>query len=52
MQPQESNISQYKEKRLDLPIESAIWLQQFRFQNTPLLNELNVSYSNTNVLLW
>lgn len=40
--PEESAPSQFKEKRVDLPIDAAVWLQHFRSQNQVLLTELEV----------
>ncbi len=39
----ESTQSQYKENRLDTPIEAMIFLKRFTTQNEKLLNTLNVS---------
>ncbi|CAL1263260.1 unnamed protein product [Larinioides sclopetarius] len=40
--PKEVVASQFKEGRIDLPVESAIWLQHFKTQNLQLMEELNL----------
>lgn len=41
--PKEVLDSQYKENMIDLPVESALWLQHFALQNRELIEELDVS---------
>ncbi|GFT44963.1 28S ribosomal protein S29, mitochondrial, partial [Nephila pilipes] len=45
--PKEVVASQYKEGRIDLPVESAIWLQHFKLQNSKLMEELNLKTSKS-----
>ncbi|XP_071039776.1 small ribosomal subunit protein mS29 isoform X2 [Parasteatoda tepidariorum] len=39
--------SQYKERRIDLPVDSALWLQHFKSQNSSLLEELDLRVSKS-----
>ncbi|GIX92500.1 28S ribosomal protein S29, mitochondrial [Caerostris extrusa] len=45
--PKEVEPSQFKEGRIDLPVESAIWLQHFKMQNSELLQELDLKTSKS-----
>ncbi|KAG8189183.1 hypothetical protein JTE90_013717 [Oedothorax gibbosus] len=40
--PKEVVASQYNEQRIDLPVESAIWLQHFKQQNSELLQQIDL----------
>ncbi|KAF8794958.1 28S ribosomal protein S29 like protein [Argiope bruennichi] len=40
--PKEVIASQFEEGRIDLPVESAIWLQHFKTQNSQLMEKLNL----------
>ncbi|XP_054707754.1 28S ribosomal protein S29, mitochondrial-like [Uloborus diversus] len=43
--PKEIVNSQFKEGRIDLPVESALWLQHFKLQNSELMKELDLKTS-------
>ena len=44
--PQEYSVSSENAKRIDTPLDAAIWLQHFKAQNVNLLEELKVGDFN------
>ncbi|XP_035227409.1 28S ribosomal protein S29, mitochondrial-like isoform X1 [Stegodyphus dumicola] len=45
--PKEVVASQFEENRIDLPVESALWLQHFKSQNSDLMQKLDLKTSKS-----